>query len=173
MLNKGITSNQPKGILRFLFRLPLWLYRVNLGWLLGKRFLMLTHIGRKSGQPRQVVLEVVHHDAETGVYYVAAGWRGKADWFKNIQANPAIQVTVGTHTFDAAAVVMQLVEAAATFYIYARRHPLAFRELSRLMMGEMLQFNQEDCFRFAQSVPLVKLMPLTPALSENKERNND
>jgi len=166
MMNKGITSNRPKGFLRFLFRFPIWLYRVKLGWIFGKRFLMLTHIGRKSGQPRQVVLEVVHHDADTSVYFVAAGWRGKADWFRNIQVNPAIQVTVGIHTFKAIASVMQLVEAAATFYIYARRFPLAFRELSRLMMGEMLQPNQEDSFRFAQSVPLVRL---TPAESVTKE----
>jgi len=133
---------------------------------------MLTHIGRKSGQPRQVMLEVVHHDAETGAYFVAAGWRGKADWFKNIQSNPAVQVTVGTHTFEATAVVMQLVEAAATLYVYARRHPLAFRELSRLMMGEMLQSNQEDCFRLAQSVPLVKLIPVQPVNKNNPLRNN-
>jgi deazaflavin-dependent oxidoreductase (nitroreductase family) len=166
MMNKGITSNRPKGFLRFLFRLPLWLYRVKLGWLLGRRFLMLTHIGRISGQPRQVMLEVVHHDADTSAYFVAAGWRGKADWFRNIQANPAIQVTVGAHTFKATAAVMQLVEAAATFYIYARRFPLAFRELSRLMMGEVIQSTQEDCFRFAQSVPLVKLSPTEPVIKE-------
>jgi deazaflavin-dependent oxidoreductase (nitroreductase family) len=166
MMSKGITSNQPKGILRFLFRLPLWLYRVKLGWLLNKRFLMLTHIGRKSGQPRQVALEVVQHDADTSVYFVAAGWRGKADWFQNIQSNPSVQVTVGTHTFKATAAVMQLVEAAATFYIYARRYPLAFRDLSRLMMGEMLQLTQEDCFRLAESVPLVKLNPTEPATNE-------
>ena len=98
------------------------------------------------------------------VYFVAAGWRGKADWFKNIQVNPSVQVTVGSHTFKATAAVMQLVEAAATFYIYARRYPLAFRELSRRMMGEVLQFNQEDCFHLAQSVPLVKLMPLSDYL---------
>lgn len=171
MMNKGIISNQPKGFLRFLFRLPLWLYRVKLGWLLGKRFLMLTHIGRKSGQPRHVVLEVVHHDADTSAYFVAAGWRCKADWFRNIQENPAIQVTVGAHNFKATAVVMQLVEAAATFYIYARRYPLAFRELTRLMMGEAFQSTQEDCFRLAQSVPLVKLLPITPVLSENKDGN--
>ena len=169
-MNKGITSKQPKGFLRFLFRLPLWLYRVKLDWLMGRRFLMLTHIGRKSGQPRQVVLEVVRHDTDTSVYFVAAGWRGKADWYKNIQEIPSVQVTVGEYTFKATAVVMQLVEAAATFYIYARRYPLAFHELSRLMMGEMLQSTQEDCFRLAQSVPLVKLIPLISALSKNIER---
>jgi deazaflavin-dependent oxidoreductase (nitroreductase family) len=159
-MTKRITSQQPKGGLRFLFRLPLWLYQFHLGWLLGGRFLRLTHIGRKSGQPRQVVLEVVYYNVETGAYFVAAGWRGKADWFQNIQSNSAIQVTVGTRTFKATAAVMQLVEAAATFYIYARRYPLAFRELSRLMMGETLRPTQEDCFRLAEAVPLVKLMPV-------------
>ncbi len=33
-----------------------------LGWLQGSRFLMLTHIGRKSGLARQTNIEVVGHD---------------------------------------------------------------------------------------------------------------
>ena len=133
-----LTDRQPHGLLRLLLRIPILLYRVNLGWLLGKRFLMLTHVGRKSGLPREVVLEVVYHDSETGAYFVAAGWRGKADWFKNIQSNPVVQVMAGRRTFKASAQVMQLAEAATTFYIYALRHPLAFHEISRLMMGEAL-----------------------------------
>lgn len=164
-----LTNKQPHGLLRLLLRMPILLYHVRLGWLLGSRFLMLTHLGRKSRLPREVVLEVVHHDTEAGMYFVAAGWRGKADWFKNIQSNSAVQVMVGTNTFEAHAVVMQLVEAAATFYIYARRHPFAFRELSLLMIGEMLQPNQYDCFWFARSVPLVKLIPSQPSLIQQED----
>jgi deazaflavin-dependent oxidoreductase (nitroreductase family) len=130
----------------------------------GRRFLMLTHIGRKSGNLRQAVLEVVHHDTKTDVYFIAAGWRGKADWFKNIQANPVVQIMAGTRTFQATAVVTQLAEASATFFTYASRYPLAFRELSRILMGETFQPNQEDCLRFAQSMPLVKLIPIRPAI---------
>lgn len=165
-MNSKLTNQQPHGVLRLFLRLPILLYRARLGWLLGGRFLMLTHIGRKSGKSRQAVLEVVHHDSEADTYFVAAGWRGKADWFKNIQANPTVQIMAGTRSLQATAMVMQLVEAAATFYTYACRYPLAFRELSRIMMGEILQPNQEDCFRFAQSVPLVKLIPIQPAIRE-------
>lgn len=165
-MNSKLTNQQPRGLLRLFLRMPIFLYNAHLGWLLGGRFLMLTHIGRKSGIPRQVVLEVVHHDTDTSVYFVAAGWRGKADWFKNIQVNPSVHVTVGAHTFKATAAVMQLVEAAATLYIYARRYPLAFRELSRLMMGEVLQSTQEDCFRLAESVPLVKINPSVFTMKE-------
>lgn len=153
-----LTKKQPHGLLRLFLRMPLFLYRVHMGWLLGDRFLKITHIGRKSGLSREVVLEVVYHDFETGAYFVAAGWRGKADWFKNIQAESKVKVTVGTQTFQAEAIVVQLAEAASVFYLYACRHPFAFRELSRLMMGEMLQPVQHDCFWFAHSVPLVKLM---------------
>jgi hypothetical protein len=59
-------THPPRGLLRLALRLPIWLYRWRLGWLLGDRFLLLTHTGRKSGLPRQVVLEVVHHDEATG-----------------------------------------------------------------------------------------------------------
>jgi len=47
-----------RGPLRMLLRLPIWLYRLQLGWLQGERGLMLTHIGRSSGRVRQTVLEV-------------------------------------------------------------------------------------------------------------------
>lgn len=43
---------------RWLVRLPLWLYRARLGLLVGHRMLMMEHIGRRSGLRRQVVLEV-------------------------------------------------------------------------------------------------------------------
>ncbi|GAB4458508.1 MAG: nitroreductase family deazaflavin-dependent oxidoreductase [Anaerolineales bacterium] len=158
-MNFKLTRQQPHGLLRLFLRMPIALYRARLGWLLGGRFLMLTHTGRKSGQPRQTVLEVVHHDPATGAYFVAAAWGGKADWFRNIQANPAVQVTAGTRTFPATAVLMQADEAARIFLAYARRYPLAFRELSRMMFGETLQPTLEDCLRMAQSVPLVALTP--------------
>lgn len=169
-----LTNKQPHGLLRLLLRMPILLYRVHMGWLLGGRFLKITHIGRKSGLPREVVLEVVYGDSETGAYFVAAGWRGKADWFKNIQSNPEVQVMVGPRTFKAKTAVVQLAEASSIFYLYARRHPLAFRELSRLMMGEMLQPVQHDCFLFAHSVPLVKLIPSLPLKEDIKNggRNN-
>ncbi len=52
----------PHGILGWLLKLPIGLYRVHLGSLLGDRFLMLTHIGRKTGRSHHTVIEVVLHD---------------------------------------------------------------------------------------------------------------
>lgn len=167
-----LTNKQPRGVLRFFLRMPILLYRAHLGWLLGSRFLMLIHLGRKSGLPRQVVLEVVHHDSQTGAYFVAAGWRGKADWFLNIQLNPIVQVAAGRRTFKAMAQAMPLSEAANTFYVYARRHPQAFREISRLMTGKGLLSTEEDCLDLAQSVPLVMLKPVDQLQADDLGKND-
>ncbi|WP_190820398.1 PNPOx family protein [Saccharopolyspora pogona] len=44
---------------RWLARAPIPLYRRGLGWLLGIRIMMLEHRGRRSGQLRYAVLEVL------------------------------------------------------------------------------------------------------------------
>jgi deazaflavin-dependent oxidoreductase (nitroreductase family) len=156
----SLTSKHPTGILRFFLRLPVVLYHVHLGWLLGQRFLLLTHTGRKSGKQRRVVVEVVTHNEVTGAYYIASGWRGKSDWFRNILVNPRVSFTVRRHTRQADASVVNPGEAGELFLAYARRYPVAFRELCMFMVGERLQANEADCARLAESVPRVKLTPL-------------
>lgn len=155
-----ITEKKPTGIFRALFRAPIFLYRINLGWLLGGRFLLLTHTGRKSGLPRQTVIEVVSHDKETGVYYVAAAWREKADWYLNILQNSMVRVQVGNKQFEAEANQMSEKEAELILWEYARKHPFAMRELSSMMLGERLSPTRETCARLAQSIPLIALIPI-------------
>lgn len=62
----------PRGFTRLLARLPRWLFHLHLGWLLGNRFLLLSHTGRKSGLPRQSVLEVLQYEKVSDTYYVLA-----------------------------------------------------------------------------------------------------
>ena len=145
--------------MRALFRLPISLYHFGLGCLLGKRFLLLTHIGRKSGLPRQVVLEVVDQDKETGVYYVAAAWREKADWYLNILKNPRVKVQVGNRQFEVDAVQKSRGEAELALWAYAQKHPTALRELTSMMLGERLPPTRETCHRLAETVPLIALVP--------------
>ncbi len=94
-MSKSIVDRPPSKALRLGLRLPIWLYRARLGWLLGDRFLMLTHTGRKSGLPRQTVIEVVQHDKGTDTYYVVSGWGEKSDWYQNIRKSPSVTVHVG------------------------------------------------------------------------------
>ena len=157
-MQRGLIHMQPpRGLTRLTARLPLWLYRARLGWLLGDRFLMLTHIGRNSGLPREVVLEVVAHDRGTDTYIVASGWGKRSDWFRNIQHNPAVVVSIGRRRFDAVASQLPVDEATQRLGDYVRRHPVAARTLGRLILGEPLDGSEESCRRLAQSAPLVAL----------------
>ena len=74
------------------WRLPIWLYRLKLGRVLGHRALLLTHIGRVSGKPRRAVLEVVHYDKDANTHYVASGFGEGADWYKNLLHNPDVTI---------------------------------------------------------------------------------
>jgi hypothetical protein len=51
--------SRPNRVLGYVLRLPSYLYRLRLGGLLGHRFLLLTHRGRKSGLTRRTPLEVL------------------------------------------------------------------------------------------------------------------
>ncbi|MCA9848813.1 MAG: nitroreductase family deazaflavin-dependent oxidoreductase, partial [Dehalococcoidia bacterium] len=68
------TRQPPTGPWKLFFRAPIWLYRLHLGWLLGGRFLLMEHVGRRSGLVRRVVVEVVHHDRDADTYTVASGF---------------------------------------------------------------------------------------------------
>jgi deazaflavin-dependent oxidoreductase (nitroreductase family) len=152
-----IEKPAPTGLFRLCLRLPIWLYRLRCGWVLKSRFLLLTHIGRRSGLPRQTVLEVVHHDRATETYFIAPGWGEKPDWFRNLQKTPTAVVTVGRKRFAATARRLSSDEAAHVLLVYAQRHRRAFRALAKLMVGQRLQGTEQDCRLLAQSVPLIAL----------------
>lgn len=146
----------PRGLKRWLARVPIWLYRARLGWLLGRRFLLLVHAGRKSGQRRYAVLEVMRHDPATRTYYVASGYGPRADWFRNIRVNPEVTLSVGGGQMPARAELLPPHEAAEELAGYARRHPVAFRNIVRVL-GIPTPQTAEDFATLAQSVPIVAL----------------
>lgn len=151
---------KPRGFLRLLLRLPIWLYRVRAGWLLGSRFLMLEHCGRRSGLRHRTVLEVVDHDLKSGSYIVASGWGPASDWFRNVKQTPDVTVWVGRRRFPAAASQMGMDAAVTALRSYSTRNPGAFRQLARMMVDGHLGDPDEACHKVAQRVPLVRLVPL-------------
>ena len=158
-MSKTVIDSPPGKALRFGLRLPLWLYRLHLSWLLGDRFLMLVHTGRKSGLPRQTVIEVVQHDKNTDTYYVVSGWGEKSDWYQNILKLPQVTVHVGGRQFQAKAEFIPLKSAIEIMETYASEHPLAFSELSSLFLGERMKPNSDAPQRIASKMPMVGFHP--------------
>ncbi len=145
-------TRAPNKRLRWFYRAPIKLYKVGLGRLMGGRFLMLTHKGRKSGLDRYVVLEVVEH--EPGVWFVAAAYGKNADWFRNVEADPNVTVNYKGARRAATAAVIPEEEAAAVLRRYAEAYPKAARTLGRLM-GVPLKGDMTEA---AHTIPIVKLV---------------
>lgn len=74
------------------------LFRAGLGPLLGRRFLLLHHVGRVSGSDRRAVLEVVAYEAPYRCWTVASGFGPRSDWYRNLRAQPKTVVQFATAT---------------------------------------------------------------------------
>jgi deazaflavin-dependent oxidoreductase (nitroreductase family) len=141
-----------------LWRAPIWLYHLGLGWLIGDHFLLLTHTGRSSGIPRLAVLEIVDRDEKNRIYYVVSGFGKKADWYQNILKNPEVTIQVGRKKIAAIAEQVPLEAAVKIILDYAHRHPKAIKNLIKIM-GYPLGDTDEDYLTFAQIVPVVGIRP--------------
>lgn len=157
----------PRGMARTLYRLPIKLFRLHLGWLLTGHFLLLTHVGRKSGPPRQTVLEVLLHDKASGAYYVLAGWGEQSDWVKNIEETPQVTISMGRRRFRAAASRLSPEEAELKVIAYGRQHPRLIRYLPRLL-GYRIDGSEEDLCALARPGIVVAFAPTPPTRSEQR-----
>jgi deazaflavin-dependent oxidoreductase (nitroreductase family) len=101
--------------------------------MLGSRFLLLNHTGRKSGRQRQTVLEVAGHDREAGTYLVASGWGPRSDWYQNVSQNPQVIIQVGTERLQMVAEPLTAEQSGEAMVDYARRYPAAARALTRFI----------------------------------------
>lgn len=153
------TKRKPvTGLKKFLFRAPLFFYRIGLGGLLGQRFLLLNHVGRKSGQPRQTVLEVVNHDKASDVYTIASGFGKKSDWYLNILAQPQLEIQVGWRKMAVTAVPLTPEQSGQAMVNYAHRYPTAAKNLGKLIGYDV---STEEGYRAVgrDSIPFIALEP--------------
>ena len=157
----------PHGLTRLLMRFPIWLFRMHLGWLLGERFMLLTHTGRSIGVPHQTILEVLQHDTANDAYYVLSGWGDKADWLRNVEKTPEVIITVGRRHVHARAERLGSEEAEHAILDYAKRNPLAIRVLPRLM-GYRLDGSEED-FRALAHLGIVVAFHPSSAVSKKAD----
>lgn len=116
----------------WLVRLPIGMYRAGFGWVFGERLVMIEHLGRKSHEPRYVVVEVV--ERERNVIRVASGFGTKAQWYRNLRANGVAYLSTGrARRVPAAVRMLDADESARVLQSYATEHPEAWAHLSGAM----------------------------------------
>lgn len=132
------------------------LYASGMGWLIGWMILLLEHTGRKSGKLYATPLQYEQMD---GDYYVGAGRGPKADWYRNILADPRAHVRVGRLRFDCCAEPVTEPGRIADFLVYRlNHHPLMVGLMMKLhhlpMRPSRVQLEE-----LARSLAVVRLRP--------------
>jgi deazaflavin-dependent oxidoreductase (nitroreductase family) len=149
----------PTGLSRLLFRIPIYFYRLGLGWLFGERLMLLNHIGRVSGKQRQTVLEVVTHDPADNSFIVASGWGPTAAWYRNVVHTPDVSIQVGRRTILVTALPLPENDGADIFAQYAARHRTAAKHLLPRLMGFAVDGSEADFRAVGQRMPFVRFVP--------------
>jgi deazaflavin-dependent oxidoreductase (nitroreductase family) len=78
-------------------------YRLGLGPLIGRVVLLLTTTGRKTGLERVTPLQ---YELIDGDYYIGAALGLKADWVRNLIADPHVQLRVKNKSYTGKAEVI-------------------------------------------------------------------
>jgi deazaflavin-dependent oxidoreductase (nitroreductase family) len=157
MVEKIKDIKPPHGLARLALRFPIWLYRMGLGGLLGTRFIMLTHTGRKSGKLRHTVLEVVRYEKAGDKFTVAVGFGPESDWYQNIRKNQHVMVQCGTKHWEMVAKFLSPEQAGEALLDYNQRHPTALRELARFM-GYRIDGSLADIRALGQYISMVTFL---------------
>ena len=145
---------KPTGIFKWFLKTPGLLFRAKLGFLFGERFLLITHVSRRSGRTFHTPLEVVVHDTETAEYIVCSGTGPNADWYRNITAQPVASVQVKNRVWIPEQRVLESPEAADRFADYELRHPKAASKLLD-SMGQSYDGTDADRVRMMHNIPMV------------------
>jgi deazaflavin-dependent oxidoreductase (nitroreductase family) len=140
-----------------LFKVPIVLYRLNLGWVLGRRFMQLTHVGRLTGKVRRTILAVLKFDEKTKEIFAVSAWKG-SDWYYNIQASPALQVESGLDRYIPEQRTLSAEEITTAFMEYRKQHPIFSRIVCRIP-GWKWDSTYEEFLALAQTLRGVSFKP--------------
>jgi deazaflavin-dependent oxidoreductase (nitroreductase family) len=126
-------SQLPKPVLRLLRQPPRLAYALGLGPVLGRLVLLLTTKGRKSGIPRVTPLQ---YEELGGLFYLGSALGQSADWFRNIMADPRVEVRVKDRRFACLAQPVTDPQQIADFLeLRLKRHP---RMIAAMLKSEGL-----------------------------------
>lgn len=126
--------------------------------MLGRTFLMLEHVGRKTGRAHQTVAMVLADNRDTGELVIVSGWGPDADWLLNLRAGPAREVRIGHDRFAPEHRFLDHDEAVAVGKAFVHRHPRRTRLISTILGWGDLR-TDAVLSQFVQGHPLVGLSP--------------
>jgi hypothetical protein len=97
------------------------------------------------------------YDKATDTYYIEAAYGSRADWFKNIQANPTFEAQVGRRKFSAQADILTEGDTGEMLVQFFRRKP-AYTRSVMAMVGMKFK-NEEELRTLGKNLTLLSVKP--------------
>lgn len=155
-------QKRPNPFLKFFFKAPLFMYKIGFGgWekLIGAEWMMISTVGRKTGKRRASMVDVMDYNPSTDTYYIEAAYGARADWFKNIKANPVFDAQVGRRKFKAQAQELNEADTGEILVRFFRLKP-AYTRSVMAMVG--MKFKDENELReMGKNLTLLAVRPLS------------
>lgn len=126
--------------------------------MLGRRFLMVTHRGRKSGKIRRTVLEVVRYDPETQDSIVPSAYGEHSDWYRNLHVHPALEIRTAATRYVPQQRFLDTEEVHRELVNYQGRHPSALRGIAKLL-GFAYNGGEDQLREMAARLRMVAFQP--------------
>ena len=167
-----MAATRINAVLRGLFQVRVYFYRWKCGWLLGYRFLLLTHIGRRTGLRRHTVLEVMQYREQGPEAVVLSAFGRNPDWLRNIEKTPDPEVVIGSRCFVAMHRFLCEEEAVSVVSGYEQRNwlirPIICSVLSHLL-GWRYDGSPDDRRRLVAQLPLIAFYPRSQATPDSSD----
>ena len=133
------------------------LMRHGLGWLVGNpltgHLMLLRTRGRRSGLMREAPLGYVMRD---GAVYCVAGYGEPTPWFRNLLADPNVEVILPTRRFKGTA---QPVTDPVEWLGAYRALIASFGLLGRAVVGDIRRLDDGTLLERHRSLPVVRITP--------------
>ncbi len=158
IMTRLVPKDNPGPIFKWLFKTPLFFYRIGLP-IFSSFVLLLTTTGRKSGKQHCTPVEY-QREKSTGHPIIMAGWGGKTDWRLNIAANPRVQVQIGHESFDAIAKPYNDAEIIGRLSEAIRINPNSAKIWSRWAGESVTLEDPSSIEKAAKFFPCFRLIPI-------------
>jgi deazaflavin-dependent oxidoreductase (nitroreductase family) len=129
--------------------------------MLGQRFLVLTHRGRSSGRVYDTALEVVGFDPVSKESVVVSAYGRNADWYRNLQVQPALRVRTGRYDYAPEQRFLIAEEAREVAEKFCLRHPWEAKVARKVLsaIGADLDETSDSPIELLSQLPMVGFRP--------------
>jgi deazaflavin-dependent oxidoreductase (nitroreductase family) len=149
---------QPGRVALVFMRMPQPLYHRGCGWLLDHVFVLITHVGRKTGKRRETVAMALTYDPTTREVIVCSAWGPNTDWIRNLRVRPALRIQIGRESYVPEQRFLSEDESVAVAVGFRRRHPWRTRLLAAILgWGDL--GSEASVRSFVRGRPFVSFRP--------------